>query len=307
MEWNVNNALKSLKDTEPKSVMEVISTNGPTVTGLGSSEKGTVTPPVKPPRKKTMTSLYLKFFETAPDKKSRSCKFCRQTYSIATATGNLGRHLNHRHPGYDKMGDVIIVPALQMASVSWKPQSEVKQTSADFDHLNWLLLKWLIGSSLPPSSFGDEWLLNSFKFANPLVKIWSTERFQGVILEVSKSMREDVRMCMEQVDSMVSITLDFWTSYEQVSYMSITGHWIDENWSLRKVLLDISHTPYPCAASDIYETLVKVFKMYNIDNRILCCTHDNSPNAFHACHVLKKDFDGRKDGPFVTSLVLLGP
>ena len=38
--------------------------------GLGSSEKGNAIPSVKP-RKKTMTSVYLRFFETAADGKSR--------------------------------------------------------------------------------------------------------------------------------------------------------------------------------------------------------------------------------------------
>ena len=56
--------------------------------GLGSSEKATPVTSVKP-RKKTMTSVYLKFFETATDGKSRRCKFCGQSYSIATATGNF--------------------------------------------------------------------------------------------------------------------------------------------------------------------------------------------------------------------------
>lgn len=55
--------------------------------GVGSSEKGNTIPTMKP-RKKTMTSIYLKFFETASDGKSRRCKFCGQSYSIATATGN---------------------------------------------------------------------------------------------------------------------------------------------------------------------------------------------------------------------------
>lgn len=56
--------------------------------GLGSSEKACAVTSVKQ-RKKTMTSVYLKFFETAADGKSRRCKFCGQSYSIATATGNF--------------------------------------------------------------------------------------------------------------------------------------------------------------------------------------------------------------------------
>lgn len=52
------------------------------------SEKANSDPSIKP-KKKTMTSIYLKFFETAPDGKSRKCKFCGQSYSIATATGTF--------------------------------------------------------------------------------------------------------------------------------------------------------------------------------------------------------------------------
>lgn len=58
----------------------------PIYIGLGSSEKANPLNSVRP-RKKAMTSVYLKFFETAADGKKRRCKFCGQTYSTATATG----------------------------------------------------------------------------------------------------------------------------------------------------------------------------------------------------------------------------
>lgn len=198
--------------------------------------------------------------------------------------------------------DIANVNPVQLSpspSVTKKHQSQVKSSSVDLEHLNWLLLKWLIGSSHPPHSVEDEGLTNCFKFVNSLVNIWSVERFQAVILEVFRSMKEDIRTSLEQVRSKISITLDFWTSYEQVFYMSITGHWIDENWVLHKVLLDVCHIPYPCGGSDIYHMLLRVFKMYDIENRVLCCTHDNSPNAFSACNTLNKDdLDGRKTGSF---------
>ncbi|KAF5205383.1 Zinc finger bed domain-containing protein daysleeper [Thalictrum thalictroides] len=201
VEWNANNIFKSLKDMEPKSTMDNISTIDPTVIALASEaiQKGTTVAAAKP-RKKTMTSLYLRYFETAPDGKTRSCKFCKQSYSIATATGNLGRHLSHRHPGYDKMSDVITNanPVQQPITVIKKHQSPAKPVSMDLDHLNWLLLKWLIGASHPPGTLENEGLANSFKFANSLVKIWSIERFQAIILEVYRSMREDVRTSLEQ-------------------------------------------------------------------------------------------------------------
>lgn len=76
---------------DPKAVTmmdgAIIPAIDPIDIGIGSSEKGNAGVPAKP-RKKTMTSVYLKYFETATDGKSRRCKFCGQSYSIATATGN---------------------------------------------------------------------------------------------------------------------------------------------------------------------------------------------------------------------------
>ncbi|RXH77368.1 hypothetical protein DVH24_023642 [Malus domestica] len=75
-------------EVEPKSMMDMamIPIVDPVDIRLVSSDRGNSTPSTKP-RKKTMTSVYLKFFETASDGKSRRCKFCGQSYSIATATG----------------------------------------------------------------------------------------------------------------------------------------------------------------------------------------------------------------------------
>ncbi|GMH17087.1 hypothetical protein Nepgr_018928 [Nepenthes gracilis] len=300
MEWNVNNAFKSSKDVDPKSVMDLpmVPHTDPVDNGLPSSEKWNALSTAKP-RKKTMTSVYLKFFETAPDGKSRRCKFCGQTYSIATATGNLGRHLSSRHPGYEKSGDSVKTAALQLSSTMIrKHQTEAKPPKVDVDYLNWMLVKWLTQASLPPGTLEEKWLVNSFKFLNPSIQIWPAEKFQVVLYEVCRTMQQDVRMTVDQVSSKVAIALEFWTSYEEIYYMSITCQWIDDNWSFQKVLLDICRIPYPCGGAEIYHCLVKVLKMYNIDNKVLTCTHDNSQSAIHACHKLKEDMDSHKLGPF---------
>lgn len=168
----------------------------------------------------------------------------------------------------------------------------------DYDHLNWLIIKWLILTSLPPSTLEEKWLINSYKFLNPSIHLWPGDKYKVILHEVFRSMQEDVKGALEQVCSKISITLDFWTSYQKILYMSVTGQWIDETWSFQRMLLDICHIPHPCGNTEIYHSLVKVLKTYEIEGRALSCTHDNSPNALHACHTLKEDLDGRKMGPF---------
>lgn len=302
MDWgalNINNHYRTYKVDEQKSMMDValIANMDPVNIGLGCSDKAGPVTALKP-RKKTMTSVYLKFFETAADGKTRRCKFCGQSYSIATATGNLGRHLANRHPGYDKSGDAVSNSAARPVTVIKKSQPQGRANQVDYDHLNWLLIRWLVLASLPPSTLEEKWLVNSYKFLNPSIQVWPSDKYRTVLDEVFRSMREDVRAVLEQVSSKLSITLDFWTSFEQIYYMSVTCQWIDENWCFQKLLLDICRIPYPCGGAEIYPSLIKVLKFYNIEIRILSCTHDNSTSAMHACHTLKEDLDGQKIGPF---------
>ncbi|XP_034597554.1 putative AC transposase [Setaria viridis] len=281
-------------------------------------------------KKKPMKSLYLKFFDTAPDGKSRICRLCRKSYCMTTATGNLGKHLNNRHPGYHQLPEGPSFPAQNtiqttMVTRSRKPhvpvraraqaqpqvqtQSQIQdqaqgqakvhsqpkaKPTVDIDHVNWLLLRWLIGSSLPPSTLEDNMLIDSCKYLSSSVRLWTKEKVQEITLEVFRSMKEDVKASLQCISSRLSVTLDFWTSYEKILYMSVRCHWIDENWVSQKVLLDVCRIPYPCTGSKILQVLTDVLVTYNIDSRVLACTHNNSQHSIDACHELEQELKSRK-------------
>lgn len=212
--------------------------------------------------------------------------------------GNLRRHLNHHHPGYDRQGDGAHQAPQPGGAAAKKIQSQVKPAAVDSDQLNWLLLRWLIGASLPPSAMEDRALLASLRFLNPGVKLWSGERAQLTASEVFSSMRDDVRASLENLSSKVSIALEFWTSSEQIFYMSVKGHWIDESWCLRRVLLGVPCIPHPCGGAEILHALLKVLRMFGIEKNVLACTldcsRDASQPAGHAGHALREELDARK-------------
>lgn len=137
-------------------------------------------------------------------------------------------------------------------------------------------------------------LIDSCKYLSPSVKLWPTGKAQEIILQVFISMKDDVKASLQPISSRLSITLDFWTSYEQIVYMSVKCHWIDENWVLQKVLLDVCRIQYPCTGSEILQVLMDVLRAFNIDSKILACTHNNSQHAIHACHELRQELESRK-------------
>lgn len=137
-------------------------------------------------------------------------------------------------------------------------------------------------------------LIDSCKYLSSSVRLWPTEKVQEIIFEVFRSMKEDVKASLQSISSRFSVTLDFWTSYEKIVYMSVKCHWIDENWVSQKVLLDVCRIPYPSTGCEILQVLMDVLVMYNIDSRILSCTHNNSQYSIHACHELSQELESRK-------------
>ncbi|CAN0879877.1 Putative AC transposase [Linum grandiflorum] len=86
-------------------------------------------------------------------------------------------------------------------------------------------------------------------------------------------MKEKLKSILNNVSSKLSLSLDSWTSYEQIVYMSVTCHWIDDDWCFQSVLLDICRICYPYSGSDMHYCLKKVLSEYGIENKILSCTH----------------------------------
>jgi hypothetical protein len=137
-------------------------------------------------------------------------------------------------------------------------------------------------------------LIDSCKYLSSSVRLWPKEKVQEITLEVFRSMKEDVKASLQCISSRLSVTLDFWTSYEKILYMSVRCHWIDENWVSQKVLLDVCRIPYKCTGSEIFQVLMDVLVTYNIDSRVLACTHNNSQHSIFACKELEQELKSRE-------------
>ena len=178
-------------------------------------------------------------------------------------------------------------------------QSQIRpMTPIDFDHLNLLLIRWLINTSLPLTILEDKMLLTSLQLLNPAVKIWSKENAQLAIFNAFGRMRDDVMVSLQNLSSKISISLEFWTSSEQIVFMGVKGFWIDGNWTLSKVLLEVCRISYPHGVQEIYNALLGVLKAFNIEKHILACTldcsRDTSQPTVNACIALKEELDSGK-------------
>lgn len=135
----------------------------------------------------------------------------------------------------------------------------------------------------------------------------------------AKSERELVKQQLNQVIQdgyRISFTADMWTEqYKQISYLTITAHWIDDNWELRsQVLCTDEFDATLKKTGDNIKAAIKVELQslgLNTDSSNLTFTTDRGANMIAALRndnrldcsahilntVLRNTFDPKKDCP----------
>jgi hypothetical protein len=69
--------------------------------------------------------------------------------------------------------------------------------------------------------------------------------------------------------------------------MSITAHFIDENFKIQNVLIDFSLIPYPHGGQQIMEKLREIITEFKIEKKLIALTSDNASNNIKAFKILK--------------------
>lgn len=92
----------------------------------------------------------------------------------------------------------------------------------------------------------------------------------------------------------VCLTTDCWTSIQNISYMCLIAHWVDDDWILQKCIISFIQVP-----SHKGNMLVKELISYLHDwgiKKIFCVTVDNTSSNDVAILKLKESFQEHKHG-----------
>ncbi|KAL2930501.1 Zinc finger BED domain-containing protein RICESLEEPER 2 [Bienertia sinuspersici] len=91
--------------------------------------------------------------------------------------------------------------------------------------------------------------------------------------------RLKLRMCdsLSQVSSRICFTSDCWSSkVTSRGYLSLTAHYIDNNWILRSHILNFKYFPPPHKGQDIYRIVQELIKDWNLEGKAFSMTCDNA-------------------------------
>ncbi|CAL9012312.1 unnamed protein product [Prunus brigantina] len=94
----------------------------------------------------------------------------------------------------------------------------------------------------------------------------------------------------------IAVTSNMWDGGNNLPFICVTAHYIDENWLLQKRIIAFHLLEFPHTGSSIFHAMMNVFKEYNITHKIFSITFDNASNNSSTIeqfkHVLHPSYGG---------------
>ncbi|WJX61075.1 cellulase [Trifolium repens] len=192
----------------------------------------------KPVRK---PSKVWKHFDRIKDLDKAKCKYCGKQYaanSSSHGTSNMIKHLKVclKNPNreVDKRQKTIAI-----GKESEDDPNSVSLKLVDFnqERTRMALAKMVIIDELPFKYVENEGFKMFMSEAQPRFKIPSRVSVARDCLNLYFDEKEKLKSILSANKQMVSLTTDTWTSIQNMNYMVVTAHYIDDEWDLKKRIL----------------------------------------------------------------------
>lgn len=102
---------------------------------------------------------------------------------------------------------------------------------------------------------------------HPEVKVVSRNTIKSDILQMYKREKAIVKETLKSVPGRIALTSDCWSSITTDGYLSLTAHFIDENWCLRKFILNSSFLPPPHTGLALCNEVCSLLKDWGIKKK----------------------------------------
>ncbi|XP_026378487.1 zinc finger BED domain-containing protein DAYSLEEPER-like [Papaver somniferum] len=108
------------------------------------------------------------------------------------------------------------------------------------------------------------------------------------IFKKHNARKEVIRNILKLAPGRMCLTSNMWTSVTTTGYMSLTVHFLDQNWELKKYLLNFCELPPPHTGENLSAKLFEMIKDWGIEEKVSNITLDNAANN-GACAIIVKD------------------
>ncbi|CAG8834972.1 1455_t:CDS:2, partial [Gigaspora margarita] len=156
--------------------------------------------------------------------------------------------------------------------------STIVSTEVDNMKLRKMVATWIINRQRPLSIVEDPELIEILQYLNPTVQLVKADTIKKTVMTFYSLGKKELKTYLPNIGSKLSFTSDLWTSPNNKSFISVTGHYIDENWALKEIIIDFGLLSGKHDGVNIANGFYHVLKDYNIASKFLAITLDNASN-----------------------------
>ncbi|OMO60857.1 putative Zinc finger, BED-type [Corchorus olitorius] len=114
----------------------------------------------------------------------------------------------------------------------------------------------------------------------PLFELVTYNKVEADCMEIYVKEKQKVYEILDKLPGKISVSADMWTGLDDAAYLSLTAHYIDEDWQLQKRILNFVAID-PSHSEDMYsEVIMNCLMDWDIDRKLFSmifdsCTSEN--------------------------------
>ncbi|KAI3912150.1 hypothetical protein MKW92_037359 [Papaver armeniacum] len=264
-----------------------------------SATVGCAPAPVSRGKKNKLRSEVWEFFKLVKYKdgtKKGVCKACNFGYKYESQKGGTSAMKRHKFPNRQSM-DVG-----QMILSAKNGQLSTRVHKVDQMKLRDLFSALLIARNVPFALVEWKEFRDICTYLNEDAKPISRNTGKADVVKKHKAQKEVIRNRLKLAPGRICLTSDMWTSVTTTGYISLTAHYLDQDWVLQKKLLNFCSLPPPHTGELLSAKLFAMIEDWGIEDKVSNITLDNAANNRACAGIMKSRLVAKKillnDGKF---------
>lgn len=198
------------------------------------------------------------------------CKYCKQGPILAHSTNGTTNFKRHSESCFAR------------ATFEINKQKKGKKDKGDLKHFEPFMYKQLVARAIIRHGYSFTFAEDAgnraiHSFLNEDCKFICRKTAKKYCLEVHKNEKLKLKKQMSiGVSSKFCLTTDMWHSIVDEGYLSLTAHYIDDDWKLHNKIIAFCHVPPPHNANMIHERLIAIIKEWKLQQKVFSITLDNA-------------------------------
>lgn len=237
------------------------------------------------------------------EKGRATCKWCKNASYAAdshnSGTSNLSTHLRkqckkfpkHLDPNYDSNQTILSLQDTKGTSSN----STIVAVNFDVDVSRQALARMIIVDELPFSFVENEGFRYFMSVTQPRLPLPGRLAIARDCLNLYTSEKHKLRNMFTKANQSVCLTTDTWTSVQNINYMVLTAHFIDQDWKMHKRILNFC--PITSHRGEVIgKKIEKCLEGWMID-KVFTITVDNASSNDLAISYLKNRMEDWNSHP----------